>query len=63
MIGGGVVIGDCCLIGSGATILPKVHVGKNSIVGAGAVVLKDVPEHVVVAGNPAKIIRENMGDS
>lgn len=63
MIGGGVVIGDCCLIGSGATILPKVHVGKNSIVGAGAVVLKDVPEHVVVAGNPAKIIRENMDDS
>lgn len=43
-------------IGSNATILP-VTIGKNSIVGAGSVVTKDVPENVVVAGNPARIIR------
>ena len=44
-------------IGSNATILP-VTIGKNSIVGAGAVVTKDVPPNCVVAGNPARVIRE-----
>jgi acetyltransferase-like isoleucine patch superfamily enzyme len=43
-------------IGSNATILP-VKIGKNSIIGAGAVVTKDVPENSVVVGNPAKVIR------
>lgn len=43
-------------IGSNSTILP-VRIGVNSIVGAGSVVTKDVPDNVVVAGNPAKIIR------
>jgi acetyltransferase-like isoleucine patch superfamily enzyme len=43
-------------IGSNATILP-VTIGKNSIIGAGSVVTKDVPENSVVAGNPARIIR------
>lgn len=44
-------------IGSNATILP-VTIGKNSIVGAGSVVTKDVPPNCVVAGNPARVIRE-----
>ncbi len=44
-------------IGSNATILPVI-IGENSIIGAGAVVTKDVPPNCVVAGNPAKIIRE-----
>jgi acetyltransferase-like isoleucine patch superfamily enzyme len=44
-------------IGSGATILSKVVIGENSIVGAGSVVTRDVPPNVVVAGNPAKILR------
>ena len=43
-------------IGSNATILCGVTVGRNSIVGAGSVVLKDVPENAVVAGNPARLI-------
>lgn len=43
-------------IGSGATILCGVTVGENSIVGAGSVVLKDVPPNTTVAGNPARII-------
>jgi acetyltransferase-like isoleucine patch superfamily enzyme len=44
-------------IGSGATILSKVTVGINAIVGAGSVVTKDVPDHAIVAGNPAKFLR------
>ena len=43
-------------IGANATLLPGVRIGSNALVGAGAVVVKDVPEGVVVAGNPAKII-------
>lgn len=45
-------------IGSGATILAKVTIGENAIVGAGAVVTKDVPANTVVAGNPARIFRK-----
>jgi acetyltransferase-like isoleucine patch superfamily enzyme len=52
-----VVIGYGADIGTNATILPGVHVGANSIVGAGAVVTSDVPEYAVVAGVPAKVIR------
>jgi acetyltransferase-like isoleucine patch superfamily enzyme len=44
-------------IGSGATVLSKVIVGENSIVGAGSVVTHDVPPNVIVAGNPARILR------
>ena len=44
-------------IGSNATILCNVRIGKNAIVGAGSVVTKDVPANAVVAGNPAKVLR------
>jgi acetyltransferase-like isoleucine patch superfamily enzyme len=44
-------------IGSGATILSKLVIGENSIVGAGAMVTRDVPANSIVAGNPAKILR------
>jgi acetyltransferase-like isoleucine patch superfamily enzyme len=44
-------------IGSGATILSKVTIGENAIVGAGSVVTKDVPPNKIVAGNPAKQLR------
>jgi dTDP-4-amino-4,6-dideoxygalactose transaminase/acetyltransferase-like isoleucine patch superfamily enzyme len=44
-------------IGSNATILSKIRIGSNAIVGAGSVVTKDVPPFAVVAGNPAKILR------
>lgn len=44
-------------IGSGATILARVTIGENAIVGAGSVVTKDVPAHAVVAGNPARVKR------
>lgn len=44
-------------IGSNATILCGITIGKNALVGAGAVVVKDVPDDAVVAGNPAKVIK------
>lgn len=44
-------------IGANVVILPGVSVGKHSIVGAGSVVTKDVPDYVVVVGNPARVIR------
>jgi len=44
-------------VGSGSTILSKVTIGENAIVGAGSVVTKDVPPNTIVAGNPAKFLR------
>ena len=44
-------------IGSGATILCKVTIGENAIVGAGSVVTRDVPANSIVAGNPARFLR------
>ena len=54
-------------IGSGATILAKLKIGENAIVGAGSVVTKDVPANSIVAGNPARVLRtldsdKNGGD-
>lgn len=44
-------------IGSGSTILSKVVVGENAIIGAGSVVTRDVPANTIVAGNPARVLR------
>jgi len=52
-----VKIGNNVWIGGGATFLPGVNVGDNVVVGAGAVVTHDVPDSVVVAGNPARIVK------
>ena len=46
------------IVGANATILPGVEIGPGALVGAGSVVTRDVPGHVIVAGNPAKVIRE-----
>nr|WP_214041532.1 hypothetical protein [Methanoculleus sp.] len=45
-------------VGAGVIILPGVTVGEHSIVGAGAVVTKDIPPYTVVAGVPAKVIKK-----
>jgi acetyltransferase-like isoleucine patch superfamily enzyme len=45
-------------IGMNASILPGVHVGAHSIVGAGAVVTRDIPDYAIVAGVPARVIRD-----
>jgi len=50
-----VVIGDDVWIGGRVSILPGVRIGSHSIIGAGAVVAKDVPEWAIVAGNPAVV--------
>lgn len=52
-------IGSDVWIGGGAVILPGVTIGNNVIVGAGSVVTKDIPDGVIVAGNPATIVKEN----
>ncbi len=44
-------------VGSGATILSKVTIGENAIIGAGSVVTKDVPPNTIVVGNPARVLR------
>jgi UDP-2-acetamido-3-amino-2,3-dideoxy-glucuronate N-acetyltransferase len=45
-------------IGSGATILSNTCIGENAIVGAGSVVTRDVPANTIVAGNPARVLRQ-----
>jgi acetyltransferase-like isoleucine patch superfamily enzyme len=53
-----VEIGNNVFIGFGAIIMPNVKIGKNSVIGAHAVVNHDVPEYSVAAGNPAKIVKK-----
>ena len=53
-----VIVEDNVLIGANAVVIEGVHIGKNSVVAAGAVVIEDVPEGKVVAGCPAKIIKD-----
>lgn len=53
-----IVIENNVWIGGGAILLPGVTIGRNAVVGAGAVVTRGVPADAVVAGNPAKVIRE-----
>lgn len=53
---GPITIGDNVFIGMNAIILPGVTIGRNVIIGAGSVVRKDIPDNVVVMGNPAKIV-------
>jgi acetyltransferase-like isoleucine patch superfamily enzyme len=45
-------------IGTGVTILANITIGENAIVGAGSVVTKDVPANTIVAGNPARVLRQ-----
>lgn len=52
-----IFIGDNCYIGTNVTILGPVRIGNNVVIGAGAVVTKDIPDNCVVAGNPATIIK------
>lgn len=52
-----ITIEDNVWIGGGAIILPGVIIGENAVVGAGAIVTKDVPPNTVAVGNPARVIR------
>jgi len=53
-----VIIEDDIWIGANAVVLPGVTIGHHSVVAAGAVVTKDVPPHSLVAGVPAKVIKQ-----
>lgn len=52
-----VVIGDDVWIGANSVVLPGVTIGNGAVVGAGSVVTKNVPQYAIIAGNPAKIIK------
>jgi acetyltransferase-like isoleucine patch superfamily enzyme len=58
-----VVIGKNVWIGANSVILPGVKIGDNSVIGAGSTIIEDVPAYSVVAGNPAKIIRQYDSES
>jgi acetyltransferase-like isoleucine patch superfamily enzyme len=58
LIGKPIVIKNNAWIGAAATILPGITIGENSIVAAGSIVTKDVPDNTIVAGNPAKRIKD-----
>lgn len=51
------IIGDNVTLGANVTIIGPVNIGNNVIIGAGSIVVKDVPDNCVIAGNPARIIR------
>lgn len=51
-------IGENTWIGAGVIIVPGVNVGKNVVIGAGSVVTKDIPDNVLAAGNPCRVLRE-----
>lgn len=53
-----IIIEDGVWIGFGATVLPGVKIGKNSIIGAGSLVNKTIPPYTIAAGNPCKIIKQ-----
>lgn len=53
-----IVLKENVWVGANVVILPGVTVGKNSIIGAGSIVTKDVPANVVVAGNPARVLKK-----
>lgn len=53
-------IGHDCVIGVRSIILPGVTIGNQCVIGGGSVVTKNVPDNCIVAGNPAKIIREDI---
>lgn len=57
---GGPVVGNSVYIATGAKVLGRIQIGDGSVIGANAVVTHDVPERVIVAGNPARIIKKNI---
>ena len=57
-----VAIGDDVWVGANVTVLPGVRVGSHAVLGAGSVVTKDVPEWAVVAGVPARKVRDRRGE-
>src|SRR5688572_21043653 len=57
IVSGAARVGVCCYIGAGSTLIDGAQIGDGSLVGMGSVVVKEVPARVVVAGNPARVLR------
>ena len=55
-----IFIGNHCVIGINAILMPGIKIGDHVVVGSGAVVTKDVESHCIVAGNPARVIKEGV---
>lgn len=53
-----ITVGDNVWFGGGVQVLPSVTIGSNVVIGAGSVVTKDIPDNVVAAGNPCRVLRE-----
>lgn len=60
--GGAPVIGNNVEIGANSVVIGEITIGDNAIIAAGSVVIKDVPENAVVAGNPSKIIKYRLNE-
>ena len=58
MYADGVTIGNNCWIGGSVTICPGVTIGDNSVIGAGSVVVHDIPANSIAVGNPARVLRQ-----
>jgi sugar O-acyltransferase (sialic acid O-acetyltransferase NeuD family) len=58
-VSGDVELGHATSIGTGAAIIQSIKIGANTVVGAGAVVVRDLPDNVVAVGNPARVIKTN----
>ena len=63
ILAGEVNVGRGTLIGAGSLVLPKMRIGAGSVVAAGSVVSKDVEDRVVVAGNPARVVKRDLTDA
>lgn len=57
-LGRPITIGSRCWLGGGVIVCPRVTIGEDTIVGAGSVVVRDLPARVIAAGNPARVVRE-----
>lgn len=56
--GGNVTVGENCFFGAKSAVIPGITIGDNAVIMAGGIVYKDVPENVMVGGNPAKVMKQ-----
>lgn len=59
VLAGNVTVGELTFVGANTTVKQGVNIGKNCIIGAGSVVLNDIPDNTIYVGNPAKYLRDN----